>query len=74
MPPSYDVYFWNAVDPEPLTATATVTTNSWTPTSGLISASEATYQWKVVAKNDYGDAAGAMWTFTTSVITLHLRL
>lgn len=66
---SYDVYFWNSLDAEPLTATVNVTTNSWTPTAGLISASEATYHWKVVAKNDYGDAAGAMWTFTTSVIT-----
>jgi len=65
---SYDVYFWNAADPEPSTASATVTTNSWTPASGMISASEATYHWKVVAKNDYGDAAGAVWTFTTSII------
>jgi hypothetical protein len=67
---NYDVYFWNATDPEPSTPTATeVPTNSWTPTPGLIGAAEATYQWKVVAKNVHGDAPGPVWTFATSVIT-----
>jgi len=66
---SYDVYFWNSLDAEPSTATATVTTNTWTPTPGLIGAAEATYQWKVVAKNVHGDAPGPVWTFATSVIT-----
>ncbi|MEI6675635.1 MAG: family 20 glycosylhydrolase [Verrucomicrobiota bacterium] len=65
---SYDIYFWSASQTKPLTVTATVTTNSWTPASGLVSAAEATYNWQVVAKNIYGTATGSEWVFTTSIL------
>ncbi|MCX6876315.1 MAG: hypothetical protein NTW21_21280 [Verrucomicrobia bacterium] len=60
---SYDVYFWSPPETKPLTPTATVTTNTWTP-AGLTGAS---YHWQVVAQNAHGFAEGAVWTFTTSL-------
>ncbi len=62
---SYEVYLWSPTEAKPLTPTASVTTNSWTP-AGL-SASEATYHWQVVAQNSYGSAEGSLWTFSTSL-------
>ena len=65
---SYDVYFWNSTATKPLIPTATVTTNSWAPAAGLISASEANYHWQVVSNNTYGSSTGAVWTFTTNLL------
>ncbi|MGD9929863.1 MAG: GEVED domain-containing protein [Mangrovibacterium sp.] len=59
---SYDVYFGAGSLPGSVTQNTAGTTYS----TGMLSAN-TTYYWKVVPKNDCGDAVGAStWTFTTA--------
>ena len=59
----YEVYLWCPPAPRPLTGSASVTANSWTP-SGILPV-QTNYSWQVVATNAYGSATGAVWTFQT---------
>lgn len=56
---SYDIYFGTTL---PDTPTANLTSNQYSPTM----TANTTYVWKVVPKNNAGDATGcSVWTFTT---------
>jgi len=59
---SYDVYFGTASPPSYLTETV----DSYLDTGSLNAGT--TYYWKIVAKNDYGEAHGEEWSFTTGGI------
>jgi autotransporter-associated beta strand protein len=65
---SYDVYFWLAADPKPVTANANVALSEFPVSPQVLSLS--TYKWQVVAKNLQGDTAGPEWTFSTVDRTL----
>ena len=60
-PASYDVYFGTS-SPPPLMATTTRTTYA----PGTL-ASQATYYWRIAARNEIGSAASAIRSFTTGV-------
>jgi len=60
---SYDVYFGTNATP-PLVSTGQAG-SSYSP--GLL-APGTTYHWKVIAKNAFGELAGATWKFTTMLI------
>ncbi|MBP6961297.1 MAG: caspase family protein [Thermotogae bacterium] len=56
----YDVYFGTAASPAKVSSNQIVALyNPETLSEGT------TYYWKIVAKNDYGNTTGAIWTFST---------
>lgn len=59
---AYDLYLGSA-DPLPIVAND-ITGTSFTPTSPL--ESNVTYYWRVVAKNQYEEIPGSVWSFTTT--------